>query len=140
MNATNPFIPNGLFSLDRSIPYKKGAWLVFIISCFVEISVLNGNSVDPDQTPRSAASDLDLHCLPMSLLWDARLKWEVKPKSTYLILIVSRSFILINPVQLFVCLYHVDISTAYVHFVCTSATQSYQHSFLTSHSHVTLWF
>ena len=25
---------------------------------------LNGNSVDPDQTPRSAASDLDLHCLP----------------------------------------------------------------------------
>ena len=24
---------------------------------------------------RSAASDLGLHCLPMSLLWDARLKW-----------------------------------------------------------------
>ena len=29
--------------------------------------------MDPDQTPRSAASDLGLHCLPMSLLWDARL-------------------------------------------------------------------
>ena len=29
------------------------------------------NSVDPDQTPRSAASDLGLHCLSMSLLWDA---------------------------------------------------------------------
>ena len=25
----------------------------------------NANSVDPDQTPRSAASDQGLHCLPM---------------------------------------------------------------------------
>ena len=33
--------------------------------------VINANSVDPDQTPRSVASDLDLHCLPMSHLWDA---------------------------------------------------------------------
>ena len=32
-------------------------------------------SVDHDQTPRSAASDLGLYCLPKSLLWDARLKW-----------------------------------------------------------------
>ena len=30
-------------------------------------------SVDPDQT--TAASDLGLHCLPMSFLWDARHKW-----------------------------------------------------------------
>ena len=35
------------------------------------IRVLNANNVDPDQTPRSAASDLGLHCLPMSLLRDA---------------------------------------------------------------------
>ena len=28
-----------------------------------------------DQTPRSAESDLGLHCLLMSLLWDTRLKW-----------------------------------------------------------------
>ena len=46
-------------------------------SCFVEISELNANSVDLDQTPRSAASDLDLHCLAMSHLWDARLIWVV---------------------------------------------------------------
>ena len=39
------------------------------------MSELNANSVNPDQTPRSAASDLGLHCLPMSLLWDVRLKW-----------------------------------------------------------------
>ena len=37
--------------------------------------VVNANRVDPDQTPRSAASDLGLHCLPMSHLWDARHKW-----------------------------------------------------------------
>ena len=34
-----------------------------------EIPDLNANNVDPDQTPRSAASDQVLHCLPMSLLW-----------------------------------------------------------------------
>ena len=33
-----------------------------------EIPVLNANNVDPDQTPRSAASDLGLLCLPMSHL------------------------------------------------------------------------
>ena len=37
--------------------------------------VINANSVDPDQTPRSAASDLGLHCLPMSRLRDAGHKW-----------------------------------------------------------------
>ena len=45
-----------------------------LLSCFVEISEFNANNVDSDQTPRSAASDLGLHCLPMSLLWDARVK------------------------------------------------------------------
>ena len=44
---------------------------------FVEISEHKANSVDPDQMPPSAASDLGLHCLPMFLLWDARLKWGV---------------------------------------------------------------
>ena len=32
----------------------------------IEIPVFNANSVDPDQTPRSAASDLVVNCLPMS--------------------------------------------------------------------------
>ena len=36
--------------------------------CFVEFSELNANSVDTDQTPDFAASDLGLHCLSMSLL------------------------------------------------------------------------
>ena len=45
-----------------------------LLPSFIEIPVLNVNSEDPDQTPRSAASDLGLHCLPVSLLWDARHK------------------------------------------------------------------
>ena len=70
----NPFMPNELFylnSLDMSISYIRGVRFL-LLSCFVEISELNANSVDPDQ-PRSAASDLGLYCLPMSFLWDARL-------------------------------------------------------------------
>ena len=40
--------------------------LSFII---IEILVLNTNTVVLDQTPRSAASDRGLHCLPTSILW-----------------------------------------------------------------------
>ena len=48
-------------------------FLLFL--CFIEIPVINANSVDPDQMPHSMASDLGLHCLPMSLFWDTRHKW-----------------------------------------------------------------
>ena len=41
---------------------------------FCKISDFNANSVDTDQMPHSKASDLGLHCLPISLSWDARLK------------------------------------------------------------------
>ena len=44
---------------------------LFLLSCSIEIYVFSANSVAPDHTPRSAASDLGLHCLPMSLLWGA---------------------------------------------------------------------
>ena len=33
------------------------------------------NSEGPDQTPRSAASDLGLHCLPIALLGVSSLQW-----------------------------------------------------------------
>ena len=62
-------------TLGRSISYIRGVWLVLLLSYFVEISELNANSVDPYQTPSSVASDLGLHCLLMSLIWDDRLKW-----------------------------------------------------------------
>ena len=50
----------------------------FIGTMFIEIPVLNANSVDPDQTRQS---DLSLHCLPMSILGDARNKWLNMKKS-----------------------------------------------------------
>ena len=36
---------------------------------------LFANSGDPDQMPHSAASDLGLHCLPVTLLQVSRLQW-----------------------------------------------------------------
>ena len=80
LNAFNPFMPSGLFyynSLDRFISNRRSVWLVLMITIFVEFLVFNSKSVEPNQTPRSAASDLYLHCLPMSLLWDARIKWFI---------------------------------------------------------------
>ena len=52
---------------------------LLLLSCFVEIPVINANSVDPDQSPHSGVSDLGLHCLPMSLLWDSMHKWVKVP-------------------------------------------------------------
>ena len=54
-------------SLDWSISDISGVWLVFFF-IMLELSELNANNVDPDQTPRSAVSDLELRCLLMSLL------------------------------------------------------------------------
>ena len=71
-------MPNGLFyrnSLDRSISNLWGVWLVLGLLLITEIPALNENSVDPDLTPCSVASDLILHCFQMSHLWGARLKW-----------------------------------------------------------------
>ena len=45
-----------------------------MLLCSVGISELNASSVDPDQILHPVAYDLGLHCLPMSLLWDVRLK------------------------------------------------------------------
>ena len=62
---------SGLFylnSLYQSISSLRGVWSVLIITMFIEMPVVNANSVDPDQTPRSAASDLGLHCLSVTPL------------------------------------------------------------------------
>ena len=71
-------MPSRLFylrSLDKCISYIRSVWLDFSIIIFVEIPELNANSVDPDRRPHYAASDLGIHCLPKSLLWDAELIW-----------------------------------------------------------------
>ena len=51
-------------SLGRPISNIRGVFLL----CFIAVPVFNENSADPDQRPRSAASDLGLLCLPMSAM------------------------------------------------------------------------
>ena len=58
-----------------SFPYKGCPVSFILLPCFIVIAILNANSVDPDQTPRSAASDLGLHCLHMFLLWYTMHRW-----------------------------------------------------------------
>ena len=69
---------NGFFylhSLKRSISVRRNVWLVLLLSCFIANPLFNANSVDSGHTSHSAASDLGLHCLQMSLLWDAWHRW-----------------------------------------------------------------
>ena len=85
----NPFMSSRcsyFSSLDKFISYIIGVWLVFIIVMFYRNN--NANNVDPDQTPRSAASDLGLHCLLMPLLWDARLIWVNTTRNMFIEIIM----------------------------------------------------
>ena len=43
---------------------------------------VNAYSVDPDQTLHPAASDLDLHCLPITHLGVSQLKWVSSTPTT----------------------------------------------------------
>ena len=61
----NQFMPSGLLyrnSLDRVISNRRDVWLILLLLCFIEMPVLNANSVKSDHTSQSAASDLDLYC------------------------------------------------------------------------------
>ena len=49
------------FGHSRKNGHERG-----LVSFNPYLPVIEANTVDPDQTPRSAASDLGLHCLPMS--------------------------------------------------------------------------
>ena len=53
------------------------------------MATLFANSGDPDQTPRSAASDLGLHCLPITLLRVSRLQWVKYVRIIALMLILE---------------------------------------------------
>ena len=54
--------------------HHSSDWSISNITMFLEIPAFYANSVDPDQPPHFAASDLGLHGLPVSLLRDVRLK------------------------------------------------------------------
>ena len=58
-----------------TVPFPAERCLVSFISSMFHNNIFDANNVDPDQTPRSAVSDLGQHCLPLSLLWDTRYKW-----------------------------------------------------------------
>ena len=51
--------------------YFRGFGSIFILSLlfYFLIEILLANNVDPDLMPYYEASDLDLHCIPMTLLW-----------------------------------------------------------------------
>ena len=46
----------------------------------VELHVF-ANSGDPEQTPHFAASDLDLHCLPVTILGVSQLHWVTSERT-----------------------------------------------------------
>ena len=73
----NPIRSSRLFynnSLDQSISSSRVSGYFLLFLYFIEIPIIKANIVDPDQTPQSGASDLDLHCLPITLLRVSRLK------------------------------------------------------------------
>ena len=76
--SINPHLPNGPihpYQLDESISNFRGVRSTFSFLFYFDLKFLLANREDPDQTPHSAASDLGLHCLPMSQKWDAGLIW-----------------------------------------------------------------
>ena len=59
-------MPNELFylnTLDKSFSNRKGVWFVLLLPCFLEIPVLNANSVDPDQMSHSGSALFAYVCL-----------------------------------------------------------------------------
>ena len=75
MSITVSLMPSGLLyfnSLERTKSNRRDVWLVLLLSCAIEIPVVNANSVDPDQTPRSV-DYLGLHCLSISIVWASRI-------------------------------------------------------------------
>ena len=47
-------------------------FVTFILLLMENWKILLANNVDPDQMPHYVASDLGLHCLPMTILWISR--------------------------------------------------------------------
>ena len=80
----NPLYTGRLFHycmLDKSISRFRGVGSYFITFYFIW-KILSANNVDPDQMPHYVASDLGLHCLPMTLLW---VSWEQRVNENLLL-------------------------------------------------------
>ena len=59
--------------LEESTFNFRYVWL-WDLEIFLQAKLF-ANSKDPDQMPHSAASDLGLHCLPITHLGVSRLQW-----------------------------------------------------------------
>ena len=75
----NPFMPNGFFHTSQwdqsiSVTWVVGWYFSFLFNSnriFYKQTALG----DPDQTPHSAASNLGMHCLPISHKQDTMRIW-----------------------------------------------------------------
>ena len=54
--------------LDESICHFRGVWSVTSLLFYFSLKIVLASNVDPGQTQYDVASDLGLHCLPMTLL------------------------------------------------------------------------
>ena len=54
--------------LDESICQFRGVGAILSLFFLFLMEILLANNTDPDQTPHYVASDLRLHCLPVTLL------------------------------------------------------------------------
>ena len=68
----DPFLSTGWVHFISNF---RCVWWTFSFLFYFWKKFVLANSVDPDQTLRSGASDQGLQCLPVSLLKDARHKW-----------------------------------------------------------------
>ena len=72
VKTVNPLYTGRLFHcfmLDESICHCRYECQVYFVTFILFlIKILLANTVDPDQTPHYVASDLVLHCLPMTFL------------------------------------------------------------------------
>ena len=62
--------------LDESICHFRGVRSIcYFNSIFDKKKTPVSNTINPNQTPHYVASDLGLHCLPMTLLQVSKLEW-----------------------------------------------------------------
>ena len=67
--------PSILINWTSPFPNLRVSGVLFFFLFYFKQMFLLANSQDPDQTLCSAASDLGLHCLPMSRKRNTRLIW-----------------------------------------------------------------
>ena len=60
------------YLLDKSFCHFRGVKSILSLLFYFCWKILLANNVDPDQMPHFVASDLSLHCLPMTLIWVSR--------------------------------------------------------------------